>query len=252
MIYPVFGPANGDLLDPTIGTAIYVSHYARGHYPKAVALHTLAGRIPFTYDGADVTASVDIPHNVRIHRQRVDHPLLSANPHSEPTVPLVSIVKGMTFILVPVASLEALGSFTQSVLPGGKSYERTHLLDTDDGFDVGLIGTFYYCPLGVEPVASGGGEVKLIRTRMLDGAEDPGTGSASAALCCYLSLSEGKEKGKGPFGYHLVQGVEMGRKCDIFVDVWRTEDGSAIQSVNLKGTAVKVMEGTVEIDAQGQ
>ncbi|TBU65126.1 hypothetical protein BD310DRAFT_914116, partial [Dichomitus squalens] len=82
---------------------------------------------------------------------------------------------------------------------------------------------------------------------MIGTAEDPGTGSASAALCCYLSLLEGREKGVGPFEYHLVQGVEMGRRSDIFVQVQRTEDGSAIRSVNLKGTAVKVM---VEVDAE--
>ena len=156
----------------------------------------------------------------------------------------------MTFILVPVGSLENLGSFTQPVLPGGVSSGYTHLLDANAGFDVGFIGTFYYCSLGVERDVSGGSKVRLIRTRMLYGAEDAGSGSASAALCCYLSLLEGKEKGIGPFAYHLVQGVEMGRRCDIFVDVQRTEDGSAIQSVNLKGSAVKVMEGMMEVDAE--
>jgi PhzF family phenazine biosynthesis protein len=77
--------------------------------------------------------------------------------------------------------------------------------------------------------------------------EDPGTGSASSALCAYLSLLEESTKGKGPFEYHLVQGVEMGRRCDIFVTVTRTEDGTKIEKVELSGQAVKVMEGVIDI-----
>ncbi|KAF8993393.1 Diaminopimelate epimerase-like protein [Hymenopellis radicata] len=48
-------------------------------------------------------------------------------------------------------------------------------------------------------------------------------------LCCYLSLLEDKEKGAGPFEFHLVQGVEVGRRCDIFVSVTRKEDGQSIR-----------------------
>ncbi|EJF66740.1 Diaminopimelate epimerase-like protein [Dichomitus squalens LYAD-421 SS1] len=84
---------------PTIGAAIYVSHYAQDRYPQVKTLHALASHIPLSYDAANSIASVAIPHvahDVRIHRKRLVHPLSSANPNGEPTVPLVSIVKGIT------------------------------------------------------------------------------------------------------------------------------------------------------------
>ena len=48
--------------------------------------------------------------------------------------------------------------------------------------------------------------------------------------------------------FHLVQGVEMGRRCDIFVDLQMKEDGSGVENVELSGTAVEVMEGNLTID----
>jgi predicted PhzF superfamily epimerase YddE/YHI9 len=88
------------------------------------------------------------------------------------------------------------------------------------------------------------GSVKLFRTRCIPQHEDPGTGSASAAVCCHLALTEGA---KGTARFHLVQGVEMGRRCDIFVDVVMREDGKGIKDVKLSGQAVEVMQGTLTV-----
>jgi PhzF family phenazine biosynthesis protein len=76
--------------------------------------------------------------------------------------------------------------------------------------------------------------------------EDPATGSASSALGAYLALHEAAEKGNGPFRYILTQGVEMGKKSDIIVDVTRAGPGF-IESIFLSGTAVMVMQGSLEI-----
>lgn len=75
-------------------------------------------------------------------------------------------------------------------------------------------------------------------------AEDPGTGSASAALCCYLAVTEGA---KGTVNFQLTQGVEMGRQCDIFVYVQMKDDGQGIEQVRLSGTAVEVMSGVLNV-----
>ncbi|KAJ3493465.1 hypothetical protein NLG97_g4717 [Lecanicillium saksenae] len=74
--------------------------------------------------------------------------------------------------------------------------------------------------------------------------EDPATGSASSALCCYLSAQLGEQKTERR-RYELTQGVEMGRESNIVVDV--TMKDGAIDQVQLSGKAVKIMKGTLTI-----
>lgn len=76
--------------------------------------------------------------------------------------------------------------------------------------------------------------------------EDPATGSAASTLTCYLALQEAPAK--PTTGFVVTQGVEMGRKSDISVEVTKTNDGKAIEKVVLGGTAVKVMEGSLEVE----
>jgi len=229
---------------PTIGTSIYVTQNAAS-YGAVKKLRTIAGVIPFKYDTNAETVAVGVPADVHIHQKRLPHPFPGpeSNPTSSQTVPIVSIVKGMAFNLVPMATLEALGVPKQGLIPIADVYKHEHL-DPGSGWDVGYTGTFYYCDLGIDPDASG---VRLLRTRSLGTIEDPGTGSASAALCAYLALQESEGQGVGPFKFHLVQGVEMGRRCDIFVEVERTADGKGIKGVKLSGSAVTVMEGIVTV-----
>jgi predicted PhzF superfamily epimerase YddE/YHI9 len=231
---------------PTIGTALYLAKHA-GDYAGVKKLKTVAGEVPFVINEKSGVAEVSVPHDVYVHRERLlRHPLPGeeTNPSGEETVPLVSIVKGMAFNLVPLKTLEALGSVSQGLIPVASVFKGEHL-DPGSGWDVGYTGTFYYCDLGTDQEDA---ERRLIRTRSIGTREDPGTGSASSALCCYLALQEGKHKGKGPFKFHLTQGVEMGRRCDIFVDVTRREDGAGIEDVKLSGTAVEVMEGVLRVD----
>ncbi|KAF2254992.1 phenazine biosynthesis-like protein [Trematosphaeria pertusa] len=228
---------------PTIGTAIYVATTPAKAYEGVKKLRTLAGVVPFVYDGETRTARVNIPHDVHIHRARLPHPFpaLETNPSGEATVPLVSIVKGMAFNLVPMANLDALALPAQGLLPIAKLYAGEHL-DPGSGWDIGYTGTFYYVDLGSDAEHA---DTRLLRTRSIGSREDPGTGSASGALCCYLALQEGKE---GVRKFHLTQGVEMGRRCDIFVEVVVMEGGKEIEELRLSGSAVEVMEGMVFVD----
>ncbi|KAF9636367.1 putative phenazine biosynthesis-like protein [Lasiodiplodia theobromae] len=69
-------------------------------------------------------------------------------------------------------------------------------LDAGSGWDGGFTGSFFYVDLGLDPEADQRRR-RLLRTRSIGTREDPGTGSASAALCCYLALKEAREEGGG-------------------------------------------------------
>ena len=133
---------------PTIGTAVYVASNA-STYTGVKQLNTLAGTIPFQYSTETGRASVNVPHAFRIHQQRLAHPFPGpdTNTSGSDTVPLVSIVQGMAFNLVPFSSIEALGLPTQSLVSFEKSYKAEHL-DPGSGWDKGYTGTYYYVDLG--------------------------------------------------------------------------------------------------------
>lgn len=94
----------------------------------------------------------------------------------------------------------------------------------------------YFVSLGIDTL----GRAKY-RTRMFGSREDPGTGSASCGLACYLT------EGKGEGRFVFEQGVEMGRRNVISVDVTRGEGGGGVEKVVLGGEAVVVMEGSLEV-----
>lgn len=147
--------------------------------------------------------------------------------------PIVSIVKGMTFVLVELESLEAL----QLVATTGLHLSVPEL---DEGWSRTFVGTYFYVRTGT--TAEG---VKQLRTRMIEGMlEDPATGSAASDLAAYLSLVEGCPKQKLKYG--ITQGVEMGRRSNIHIEVVMKED-TGIEDVILGGGAVQVMEGRLTI-----
>ncbi|KAF2736197.1 Diaminopimelate epimerase-like protein, partial [Polyplosphaeria fusca] len=228
---------------PTIGTAHHISAHP-ALFPHTKRLRTAAGDVEFAFDARESVARVRVPHHVRVHNARLPHPFArgEGNPTDSASVPIVSIVKGMAFSLVACADLGALGRAPGSLVAYDKIYACEHL-DAGSGWDVGLHGTFYFCDLGQDPEDKGR---RLVRTRSISSREDPGTGSASSALCCWLGMKgvggEGREK-----RFHLVQGVEMGRRCDIFVDVVMEEGGEGVEEVRMSGGAVEVMEGVIEV-----
>lgn len=74
--------------------------------------------------------------------------------------------------------------------------------------------------------------------------EDPATGSAASALTAYLALVEGSAN--QTLDYVLTQGVEMGRRSDIQIQICMNEE-TAIDKVILGGAAVQVMEGQLTL-----
>lgn len=250
-VYDIFSPLSRMTFagHPTIGSAVYVMALARERFPEVKTLETLAGDIPIEYNVSSRVASVTVPHNVHIHQKMLPHPSPQNDPSGSGSVPVVSIVKGMAFNLVPLANLAVLGSVSVGLIPLPDLYKSPHL-DSFDGWNNGLHGTMYYVDTtsSVKPSDSDAGFHKVLRTRSIASREDPGTGSASSALCCYLALQMPRDLGSGPLKFHLIQGVEMGRRCDIYVNVFKTNDGNGIEKVDLQGSAVKNMEGFFEVE----
>lgn len=198
-------------------------------------LITKAGRIPISLSEEGKIASAEIPHDVHVHSHT--YPFADFTTGKEARFPIVSIVNGMTFVLVALPSLEDLTRAVEIKNLNPFTYHVGHL---DEGWQNGLCTTMYYVDVGEREGR------KRYRTRMFGTREDPGTGSASCALACYLTGKEGGS-GRKEIGYGFEQGVEMGKRNEIFVDVVTGEDGVKIEKVVLSGEAVKVMEGTLEV-----
>ena len=183
---------------------------------------------------------------------------------------IVSIVRGMTFVLVELDSLDAL----ELVTLAGKPLVLDGL---DEEWNKTFVGTYFYVYTGQrgdgasrvqtrmiegtrESSATGSASADLavylslikknkggaltLRTRMIEGTlEDPATGSAASDLAAFLSLKEGSSN--ETLSYEIVQGVELGRRSEIFVDV---EMGKGnVSKVFLEGGAVGVMEGRLNV-----
>ncbi|KAJ6256981.1 hypothetical protein Dda_7864 [Drechslerella dactyloides] len=233
---------------PTVGAAWYLARTGGERYSRAFEVEVPAGVIGVSH-GVDGRMKVDVPTKVylwttklSITRARevvglpagadVDVDVFGGS--CKDGVPVISLVDGLAFALVEVASLDVLASLS----PGGKS------LQIDAARDLGaasstesFIGTYCYVVTGGD--AAGGS--MSVRTRMFyDGdKEDPATGSAACALASYLALARG---GEG-LRVEVTQGVEMQRRSEIGVGV--TVGGGVVKKVVLEGAAVKVMEGVL-------
>jgi PhzF family phenazine biosynthesis protein len=232
---------------PVIGTISFIGRGLQAAGAGGVvegALKCKAGKLSFTYDTSSRLATAEIPHNSHLHDRQLSAeditsyhvPSTVASAMPQPAA-FVSIVKGMSFCLVQVSSLEALGSVT----PALKRLESTGM--NEEYFAKGLLGFFFYC------LQSDNDGTTRVRTRMIhDTVEDAATGSASSALAVYLTLHHEKLKrgsGRQVRKYEFTQGVEMGRKSIIGVEVTADIDAKKVEKVVLSGTAVEVMEGSI-------
>lgn len=251
---------------PTIGTIYYLcaKRGTPSDFVDRFSLHTKAGPVAASFDHATRSATADIPHNVKLHQASVHWEyILKLQPSllqgqaaeeqrqlegwtrrhdgSAAEFPVVSIVDGMSFVLVqfPLVDkyLEKLrrsqGALTQGVAK------------LDEGWTTGFLGFYYYVILPDEE-----DEIVRIRARMIeqDAGEDPATGSAASALASYLSLTEFKRReGRCTCTYEILQGVEIGRGSKLVVKVVLADDGNSVKQVLLTGSAVTVMQGSLAI-----
>lgn len=220
---------------PTIGTTNYLLRYLKQDFRTLV---TRAGACPVSLSPTGQGVSLEIAHNVHVHAQPFQHATLGR-------FPVVSIVKGMSFILANLSDLSVLAQQTKNFR------ENSYVLDglLDEGWNEGLLATYCYVDLGADEVGT-----RQLRTRCLSMREDPATGSAASALTSYLAL-QGMGEGNGDgvskvVRFVVTQGVEMGRKSEIGVEVTTQEgqDRWNVKKVVLSGTAVQVMEGSLEVN----
>lgn len=241
---------------PVIGAVCYLGRQMKATGAGGIIKGTLltkAGKLAFEYDTTSSDAQADIPFDVHVHtpyltrREQIDGglPRLAAGATIR-DAPFVSIVKGMTFCLIELGSLDGLNAVQANMTPFDtsgltKEYVR-------DGSVVGAMFYRLLTPLSHES------SVKA-RTRMILGnLEDPATGSASSALAVYLACYHPHRTAPDDTSilthkFEFVQGVEMGRRSVIGVEVVTEGGGNdrRVRKCTLSGTAVQVMEGTLTV-----
>lgn len=113
----------------------------------------------------------------------------------------------------------------------------------DDEWNVGFIGGFFYV-LTQTPQKDGDTEKLHLQARMIaDGFEDPATGAAACAIGGLFALKRASSR---VTQLSILQGVEMGRRSEIGIRVTLNEALTAVETIVLSGSAVKVMEGVIE------
>jgi PhzF family phenazine biosynthesis protein len=217
---------------PTVGTANYLLRLRQddASLNGVQALQAKAGRFEIALEPDGSGVQISVAHDVHLHG-----PVFA--PREDP---VFSIVKGMTFILAQLADVEELASRATNLLDADSMYTACEKLD--EGWREGLVGTYCFVDQGTGPDG-----VRNLRTRMFASREDPATGSAACALTAYLSLQEGRA---GRYRYKIVQGVEMGQRSEILVEIGVKKGevhGFEIEEVLLSGSAVQVMQGTLEV-----
>lgn len=230
---------------PTIGAAAYL------RAENVEKLITKAGPIPLRFGPEDGLVSAAIPHDTHLNTRvlgSLEPALLPSSLHPTPEVrsaelgaPLFSIVKGMTFALIRLSSLELLSQISPRPFP----IATQHIMDPE--WSDTLLGCYYNVLIETSVSRTGVRTVKL-RTRMVvDFIEDAATGSAACALSAYLALHE---YGEEVCRFEITQGVEMGRQSDIVVDVTvdiGAEGARRVQEVLLGGKARQIMRGTIAV-----
>lgn len=242
---------------PTIGTAHFILHHLGWNFIDT--LLPRAGPIGISSTkGGSVTARIS--HNVHLHSRTLRalyelgdkemaaqiQPALHDDvdiQKAELDAPIFSIVKGMTFLLVKLPSIDHLGKVSVAKRLDLGNY--VSLLDAGS-WGHGFVARYYYVPQTVA-TAEDGVRTETFRTRMVElGFEDPATGSAASALSCHLNLVGDVSEVR----YRITQGVEIGRTSDIEVNVasGAGEGGTrTIQEVRLGGSARMVMTGNINI-----
>lgn len=240
---------------PTIGSICHISQSAGIISAQNFTVTTKAGPIESKYDGNNGRAVANIPHNIRIHSNYLTHlkvkslfPAMESEPQDDLLdlwppdnkdsfrgFPAVSLVKGMTFILINFPDVE---NHLQR-LKVGRQARYADVVSLDEDWAPSFVAPYFFAILSEaeqQPIK--------IRTRMMEPqiGEDPATGSAACTLGAYLALRSGKRGGR--YRYDIEQGVEMGRASEIDVEVVLAEDGRAVDSVLMSGSAIQVTKGT--------
>lgn len=228
---------------PTIGTASYIFQSLEPQRDE-ICIVLKAGTVKASFDRKTARAAAAIPHDFHQHTARIpwdrvvaSQPGLSSDHFKNTTIPVVSIVKGVTFGLIDLSSKPTL---LNNVTVTNNNTVRKD--DLDAPWDHGLIADLFYKHLP----DSEDERVIRVQQRMIGiGIEDAATGAASAALSAYLALLDGK--GGQKYVFELEQGVQMGRRSIIGCAVTLASDGKSVEAILLSGQARAVMKGELTL-----
>ncbi|GLB37746.1 putative phenazine biosynthesis-like protein [Lyophyllum shimeji] len=214
---------------PTVGSGWHL--LSQAPEKGTVTLRTKAGDIPVIR--GDNRVRLQVPIDFKVHEPFAQPGVKTLQPQlkdgdyvngKDGAEAMASIVKGMTFVLLQLSSEEALAAMQ----PYPSRFYTAGL-----GEWAGFLGVYAFFER----------EDGTVRTRMFDGSlEDPATGSAASTLAGWLA----RKKGQGSWKIEIIQGVEMGRKSEISVEV-EVGAGGDITRIDLGGTAVEVMEGWIQV-----
>lgn len=210
---------------------------------RRLTLETKAGPMALEYDPDAKIVSAGVPSNVHVHSQECPSASLQSVQSSlvgvsglKSTYPTVSIVKGVTYVLVNFTDSPELFA---NLAPGPNP-----TVDLDDEWGPSFVGTMYYRVL--QSRVEGDVHVWDLRVRMIAiNLEDPACGSGSCALGAFLAL---QENGNRKHRFNIDQGSEIGRDSHILVDINLNEAGDGVSSVKLAGPAALVARGQIFLD----
>ena len=220
---------------PAVGAGLHLL----SKYPSPITLQTKAGPVPIDADNGTVTVQVPIDFKLHPpyplpHLRSLQPALLDADfATATNDTPIVSILKGMTFILLELTSTNAITKLIPYPQPA--PLPKGYLGEWD-----GMVGIYAYV---IENSSDSGVE---IRTRMFygEGQEDAASGSAACALGAWWVAVSKRLPALRKFSFS--QGEELGRRSDMEVRVTADEHGS-VQGVAIGGKAVEVMDGHVKV-----
>jgi len=220
---------------PSVGTAIAVA-LARG-----ASSDTFTQQTPSGLQRLDVTIADDRRSgHAALHQGPLElGPVVDASEllvalgldasDAHPTLPAQVVSTGLPSLVLPVRDVGALGRARMD--PGAVTAALATL--PLGGHDAHKALNCYLATLGDAPPAT----TEEWRTRCLaldlPGYEDPATGSAAGPFGAWVALHG------GPRRIHVIQGVEMGARSDIDVDV---TDGIVIS-----GRVLVRVTGTIEL-----
>lgn len=134
-------------------------------------------------------------------------------------------------LFVPITSVDALNR---------TSFDRSEILAQIQQVHKDAFGLYLFTPIGNEEGA------KSYQARFFSpgmSGEDPATGSAAGPLSAYLLEHREIELKSGKAMIKVLQGLRVGRKCVIDVEIQKGEDGQL--QVNFEGTGVVVSKGDI-------
>ncbi|KFY20690.1 hypothetical protein V491_03512 [Pseudogymnoascus sp. VKM F-3775] len=237
---------------PTIGAAWLLAGSQSSNYESSIKrqIITKAGPIPYQFDTSRKMAFIDVPHDVHVHKHEV-----SPEEATESGIPIsvtekilgpssvVSIVKGLTFVMVELPSNDILSTVSGSV----HAKKLRGSLDRP-WYNENLLGTWYFVNNG--PKEDGTVQISSRMVTNNGSLEDPATGSAASAFSVYFArrlLADGGKDDSFIASFDITQGADMGRPSKISTEVELDPKTAAVKRVVLGGSAVQVMEGYITI-----